>query len=121
MMAENRKISEIAGLARQAGMSYGRYVAVCGDGLGADAMPARREKVKVCVKCGGTFTEGGANRKLCDVCSGRAEVGRKKRATRVYERECTLCGGIVRTTQAPRRGCNLYCDACRPLAAMLRR
>lgn len=117
-MTVMEQIGMISTLARERGMTYGEYVSTYGDKIPApQARDAKPIQPKKCVVCGAEFVSKFPNRTRCYDCIAiDARPPRKHKFTKVYDRACTLCGAVVRTTQAPRQGCNIYCGTCREIA-----
>lgn len=127
-MTVMEQIGMILTLARERGMTYGEYVSTYGDkipGLVPDRQPEpviEDAKVRRCKICGQEFSPEVHNQLRCRKCIDAGIVRHRKRIpVKIYERECTRCGAQVSTTQAPRRGCNLYCEACREIVSKLYR
>lgn len=122
-MTSMDQIQIITEQARAAGMSYGHYVA-----LNPDILPPPQEMSdwRKCKTCPEFFlpplTKSGERSRFtsCPACREKLRVQRaedkarreSKRKT-LYITACTVCGAEVQTWQAPRRGCNIYCQPCR--------
>lgn len=124
-MTAMEQIAQISCLAKNAGMTYGAYLAKFGSPFDAPVILSKLKKhERVCKVCGNVFEaelcpDGYHRRtgKLCPKCKEEQKQLRtkpkKRRATKIYHVKCSKCGRDITTRRPPGKGIKNYCPVCR--------